>query len=149
MEIFLLPTTSTFLPNCFRNVVVGYFNLQKEFNMETISLNLDLRDSPMFQEIIERLNRMEKLLIDLKSNGGGIAKKVLSFDEGAEYLGVSKSHLYKLTSSCKIPHYKPNGKHIKFDTNELDDWMKQNRIKTIKEIDQEASSYIIRKGRKY
>lgn len=115
--------------------------------METISLNLDLRDSPMFQEIIESLNRMEKLLIDLKSNG--ITKKVLSFDEGAEYLGVSKSHLYKLTSSCKIPHYKPNGKHIKFDIIELDNWMKQNRIKTMKEIDQEASSYIIRKGRKY
>ena len=128
---------------------MGYSNILKEFNMETISLNLDLRDSPTFQEIIERLDRMEKLLMDIKSNGGGIAKKVLSFDEGAKYLGVSKSHLYKLTSSCKIPHYKPNGKHIKFDIIELDNWMMQNRIKTMKEIDQEASSYMIRKGKKY
>ena len=37
-------------------------------------------------------------------------KEVLTSDEAARYLGISKSYLYKLTMQQKIPHYKPMGK---------------------------------------
>ncbi len=38
-------------------------------------------------------------------------KEILNFDEVRELLNLSKSSLYKLTSSNAIPHFKPtNGK---------------------------------------
>ncbi len=50
--------------------------------------------------ILERLDRLEKLLIG--------NKEVLTFDEASDYTGISRSYLYKLTASGKIPHSKPN-----------------------------------------
>lgn len=38
----------------------------------------------------------------------------------ADFLGVSVNFLYKLTSSHRIPYYKPCGKRIFFRKSELD-----------------------------
>ena len=54
-------------------------------------------------------------------------KTVLTVAEACEYMGITESHLYKLTSNGKIPHYKPTGKLIYFDRSELDDWLLQNK----------------------
>ena len=35
-------------------------------------------------------------------------KEIFNLDEAAMYIGVSKSNLYKMTASRKIPHYKPD-----------------------------------------
>ena len=51
-------------------------------------------------------------------------EKPLSFSEAAEYLDVSKSHLYKLTSQAKIPHFKPN-KRLYFYKIELTEWTQE------------------------
>jgi len=70
-------------------------------------------------------------------------KNVLTFDEGATYMGVSKSHLYKLTmAGSTIPHYKPRGKMIYFDRAELEKWLLQNRITPADEIEAKASTYV-------
>jgi excisionase family DNA binding protein len=71
------------------------------------------------------------------------AKNVLCFDDVVLLTGLSKSHLYKLTCSHQIPHYKPNNKHIYFDRAELENWMKQNRIATTMETAQVATEYLI------
>lgn len=71
------------------------------------------------------------------------AKNVLAFDDVVLLTGLSKSHLYKLTCSHQIPHYKPNGKYLYFDRTEIEGWMKQNRIATTSEIEQTASEYIV------
>lgn len=65
-------------------------------------------------------------------------KEVLTFDEAALYTGLSRSFLYKSTSKCMIPHYKPNGKMIYFNRVELEQWLQRNRVKTTEEIQQEA-----------
>ena len=70
-------------------------------------------------------------------------KEVLTFDEACIYIGVSNSHLYKLTSNRSIPHYKPQGKMIYFRRSELDEWLLKNRIKTKEEINSEAMIYVI------
>ncbi len=49
----------------------------------------------------------------------------MSVKEAAYYLSMSISALYKLTASGAIPHYKPNGKKIFFDKEELDAWIKR------------------------
>jgi excisionase family DNA binding protein len=62
-------------------------------------------------------------------------------------LELSQSHLYKLTSAGSIPHYKPNGKKLYFNREELDQWLLRNRNATNDEIEQQAADYLIRKGR--
>ena len=55
-------------------------------------------------------------------------KTVLTAREACEYMGITESHLYKLTSRGRIPHYKPTGKLVYFDRSELDDWLLRNKI---------------------
>lgn len=86
------------------------------------------------QAIDERLRNIETLLLSQKI--------VLNFDEVATYTGLSKSHLYKLTSTGGIPCYKPNGKHIYFNKIEIDQWLQQNRKATSQEIESQASTYV-------
>ena len=86
--------------------------------------------------ILEKLTNIENLL---KAQ----TEKSLTFDEAARYLDVSKSHLYKLTSANKIPHYKPQGKRIYFTRAELDTWLLRNPVKTTQDIEQEANNYLV------
>lgn len=52
-------------------------------------------------------------------------KEVLTSDEAARYMGISKSYLYKLTMRGEIPHYKPMGKMCYFNRAELEQWLQQ------------------------
>ena len=74
-------------------------------------------------------------------------KEVLTSDEAARYMGVSKSYLYKLTMNKQIPHYKPLGKICYFNRQELEQWLQSNRYSTDEELSQQAQSYCMRKGR--
>jgi excisionase family DNA binding protein len=71
---------------------------------------------------------------------------VLTFDEVATLTGLSKSHLYKLTCKKVIPHYKPSGKIVYFNKQEVEMWLMQNRVKTVDEIEVEAQGYCMKKG---
>lgn len=58
----------------------------------------------------------------------------LTIDEAAEFLHLSKSHLYRLTSKGEIPHYKPTGKRIYFFRNDLIEFLKSGKVRTNQEI---------------
>jgi excisionase family DNA binding protein len=94
-------------------------------------------------EILKRLDKIEKLIESINL----VRKDVLNFNEACEYLEISQSHLYKLTSSDVIPHYKPNGKKIYFNRTEVDEWLLRNRTTTTDEIEKQAADYLIKKGR--
>jgi excisionase family DNA binding protein len=66
----------------------------------------------------------------------------LTFDEASEYLDISKSYLYKLTSTAKIPHYKPNNKKIYFEKSDLKKWLLRGRVSSVSELDQKAINYV-------
>ena len=85
------------------------------------------------QIIDDRLRNIETLLLSQKT--------VLNFNEVAAYTGLSKSHLYKLTSSSGIPCYKPSGKQIYFNKPEIDNWLLQNRKATTAELQDKANEY--------
>ncbi len=87
--------------------------------------------------ILERFNRLEKLLTG--------QKEVLTFNEACDYTGISRSYLYKLTSSGKIPHSKPNGKMLFFEKRKLVEWLLQNKRKSQDEIEAEAVAYTMNK----
>lgn len=72
-------------------------------------------------------------------------KEVLTSDEAAKYMGVSKSYLYKLTMRQQIPHYKPMGKMCYFNRLELEQWLQNNRVSTDTEIEQKAQAYCMQK----
>ena len=71
------------------------------------------------------------------------SKNLRSFDEASKFLSLSKSYLYKLTSAGLIPHYKPQGKMIYFEKNILEEWLRQNPVKTQAQIASEAQKYLL------
>lgn len=75
-------------------------------------------------------------------------KEVLTSDEAAKYMGVSKSYLYKLTMKQQIPHFKPMGKMCYFNRLELEQWLQSNRVSTASEIKQQAQSFCMKKSSK-
>src|SRR5690554_4575575 len=95
----------------------------------------------MDTNILEQLDRIETML----KNQQAMQKQVLNFNETCTYLELSHSHLYKLTSTGAIPHYKPNGKKIYFQRQELDQWLLRNRMDSQDEIEQQAADYLIKK----
>ena len=70
------------------------------------------------------------------------SKRVLTLEDVSLISGFSMSYLYKLTSTHQIPHYKPNGKNIFFDRDEIEEWLKQNKVETDEAIDRRATTYV-------
>ena len=87
---------------------------------------------------METLEKRITAVEDAVKMAGLATKEVLNFDETALFTGLSKSHLYKLTSSRKVPHYKPFGKMCYFNRNELEVWLQQNKVKTENEAELQA-----------
>ena len=73
----------------------------------------------------------------------------LSLPEAAQYLGVSKSAMYKFTHTKKIPYYK-FGRSVYFNTKEIDAWLMENSVrhKSRNEIEREAIDYLSKAARK-
>ncbi len=65
-------------------------------------------------------------------------KEMLTLDEAAEYLGASKSLLYKMTASRGITHYKPNGRVIYIDRKDLDELLRTNPVYSKKALERQA-----------
>lgn len=72
-------------------------------------------------------------------------KEVLTSTEAAQYLGLSKARLYKLTSERLIPHYK-SGRLVYFNREELIAWMQRNRVATAAELEGKAIDYCKKGG---
>lgn len=93
--------------------------------------------------IIQKLESIEKKLFEQNM----LQKEVLNFNEAAVYLEVSHSHLYKLTSTGTIPAYKPNGKKLYFNRQELNKWLLSNRQTSLSDIEEEVSHFQLKSGR--
>jgi excisionase family DNA binding protein len=85
--------------------------------------------------IEKRLEQIENLLIGQKD--------VFTFDECCRYTGISKTYMYKLTCTNRVPHFKPHGKIIYFSKDEIDKWLMKNPIKTAEQVEQEAATYLV------
>jgi excisionase family DNA binding protein len=95
----------------------------------------------MEEILLQKLTKIENDLSELKL----LKKEVLGLAETCTYLQVSASHIYKLTSTGKIPHYCPNGKRLYFKRSELDEWLTRNPKKESKlEVERGVADYLIR-----
>ena len=75
-------------------------------------------------------------------------KPVLTFEEGCKYCGISKSKMYKHTSSGEIAFSKPGGKLIYFNREDLEQWMLSNRQSSNEEKERIANTYSVANSRK-
>jgi len=68
-----------------------------------------------------------KLYTESKKQIVPIPKAMLTITEAAEFLGLEVNGVRMLTHKKLIPYYKPNGKTIYFDPEELKAWQKRGR----------------------
>ncbi len=72
-------------------------------------------------------------------------KTVFNFSEACQYLGISESHGYRLTSKGQIPFSK-RGKRNFFNKAKLDEWLLANEVPTSAELAEKASACLQKKG---
>jgi excisionase family DNA binding protein len=113
-----------------------------------IDRNLVLLEKEALEELISR--QVEQVLNAYFSKSPiapqAQAPRVMKLQEACDFLGISKSHCYKLTSQNRIPHSK-RGKYLYFDRMELESWMLENRVKTQSEIARDVDTRLAQKGR--
>ena len=69
-----------------------------------------------------------------------------NIEEATDFVGVALGTMYEYTSKRIIPHYK-KGKRLFFFKSELSEWLKEGKVKTLKDIDQEAKDYLLNKNK--
>ena len=100
--------------------------MTKAIDNETLLLKVESQD--------HRIEVLENILKD--------AKQVLTLEEAALFMGISKSSLYKMTHKHELPFFRPYGKLIYFEKAELLKWMRQNRVMTEAETKEAATEHI-------
>ena len=98
-------------------------------------------DTKIQLEILIRIKRLQRVFKKQSI-------KPFTIEEASEYSGLSKSSLYKLTSSNTIAFYKPNGKKIYFLKKDLDKYLLSKRVKSTEEIEQQAIDISFNMGNK-
>ena len=88
----------------------------------------------MNEEIKSQLDRIEQYSMIA-------AKNVLNIKEAAFILGMSVNGVRFIVRQHEIPCYKPNVNRLYFKKSDLEDWMLQNRSKSMSEIESEAAAY--------
>lgn len=91
--------------------------------METIQNDLNI-----IKELLQKQNIQQK--------------EILTLDEVSDYLCLSKSCIYKMTSKKEIPFYCPMGKKIYFLKSELYNWVVSSKVTPINEITEEVENYL-------
>jgi len=68
-------------------------------------------------------------------------KEILTVEDVCQILGLKKGSVYNLTHRQEIPFYK-RGQRIYFDRNEINEWVRSDRRKTITELKNDADRSI-------
>ena len=80
--------------------------------------------------IQQRLDLLEKAISEKKSDAT-TRRRLLTTDEAASFLGMTTDGLRGLTFKKLIPYYKPNGKNMYFDVDELVAWQKKHHFEPL------------------
>jgi excisionase family DNA binding protein len=101
-------------------------------------------DSEQLSNLIE--SAVRKAIIETPQSEQPEADKLLTIKEAGEFLHLSIPTLYGYVSRNEIPFSKPpHSKRLWFSKQELIEWVKSGRKKTISEINAEANTYLTAK----
>ena len=107
-----------------------------------------------FEILVEKLAIIERRISSIEAKLGDKYheqgyQEVMNLKQLCDYLELSSSHIYKLTGTKEIPHYKRGGKKLYFNKYEIDNWVLQNRVSTRSEIETLATNYSIKNKFKF
>lgn len=106
-------------------------NSIEKFQEEVLKVERFLKRFGSLAELLSHLEKLEGMAYTVKD--------FLSIDEVAAYLQISKSSVYKLTSSRELTVYKPNGKNIFILRSDLNNWIRRNPTLSNEEIEKQAN----------
>lgn len=87
------------------------------------------------EELNLKLDRISELtLINVKT--------VLDLNEASLFTGFSPSSIYKFVTNRQIPHFKKRRK-LFFKKSDLEAWLCDNRVQTVQEINNKATTYVV------
>ena len=101
-----------------------------------------------FAEIEVRLSNIENLILDLKHQPKQVStdqtEQLLTIQQASEFLNLSVPTLYGYVHRSAIPVMKKS-KRLYFSKQELIEWVKAGRKKTVSEIEAETDQYLRKK----
>lgn len=95
-------------------------------------------------QLYNKLENIERLLLEKSKEPQPEADEFLTVSQAAEILNLSVPTIYGLTQRAEIPVCK-RGKRLYFSKQELTNWIKAGRKKTLAETASEANQYISNK----
>ena len=76
-------------------------------------------------------------------------KEYLTVQEAADYIGLSSSLIYKMTSKHYFPVYKPNGKTVFLRRDDINRWISRNKILSQEELEEYAITQMTNLSKRY
>jgi len=89
----------------------------------------------MLPEILYELQEIKQLL--------ALNKKMWTLEDFCAFTGLSKQYAYQLTSTGKVKFYRPFGKKIYFDAEEVIEFLKQNQATDSKGLKAKLDKYFL------
>lgn len=90
-------------------------------------------------------NEIKKQLDRIEAYAALSAKPIYDIDDCVMFTGYKRSHIYALTHTKRIPHYKQGAK-VFFKRSELEAWLTSNKVVTEQEAQAKATAYALEKG---
>lgn len=96
------------------------------------------------EDIQETVNEIKRLLLEKSNPIQEVEDEILTVQDAAKLLALTVPTIYGLISKGELPIMK-RSKRVYFSRQELINYLKQGRKKTISEIAAEANSYLLTK----
>jgi excisionase family DNA binding protein len=90
------------------------------------------------EALFNEIQNLKSLILELSIS----EREYLNVEQACDYLSISKSSLYKLTSSGSIKHCKPGGKVLMFKKKDLIEFIESGRVETNEDYNLIASQMI-------
>lgn len=96
-----------------------------------------------FAVLMNEVNAIKEMIVSNNNRNQPDTERWFNIDELCEYLPQkpAKQTVYLWIQNKDIPHYK-RGKKLQFLKSEIDNWIKEGRKKTMKDVQREAEMYI-------
>ncbi len=116
-------------------------NHYKDFYFMTHSFLLSLNEAEFKAFLKEALT---EILREVKHKAEANMPDILNVSEAAAFLKLQISTLYEKTATRLIPHFK-KGNRLYFYRKDLEDWLREGRVKTQRELQGDASTFTMSK----
>jgi hypothetical protein len=88
------------------------------------------------QNILQELLEIKRLL--------ALNKKVWTLEDFCGFTGISRAYAYHLTANRKVKFYRPTGKMIFFDPEEVIEFLKQNPVDSQDSLSTKATRHFLK-----